>query len=344
MILTRSPFYNNQSHPNNFITSVDFTLTVGTGSTSAITQLDVPYTFSKPKPSSSTTNSFIDISPYIRDYFQFAPMTLTGTTDPEVRASASQSVLVAKCEASFVDSIGSNEDNVSTTYIATDGYGYYTEGQNYQPTQKILLSHTEYKADYRGYFVVPLRCETGDANPTVNSTEVTLSFSDTNTNYVKYLVIPCANYSDLITVAFEGETITIDLVEECKYNVNEVQFINRFGVFEVLHFYKAQKDTLSFNRETFKGNYTNGTSYTTTAHQIKKYNSRANKKFTVETGFLGQEYNTTMEELCLSEHVWSNGVPVNVVKNSLDLKTRLVDGLITYSIDFEYAYDEVNNV
>lgn len=343
MILTRSPFYFNQAHPNNYITSIDFALTVGTGSTSSITSIG-NYTFTKANPSSGTTNTYIDISPYIRDYFQYTPMSFTGTTSNEVRASGARSVLVVEATASFNDSLGSTEDDETSTYIATDGYGFYRDGQNHQPDNKILLSHTEYKSDYRGYFIVPLRAESGDSNPTVNSVEVSLSFTDTNTNYVKYLVIPCANYSDTITVSFEGDSITIELVEECKYSVNEIQFINRYGVFEVIHFYKAQKDSISFSSENFKNNRTNGTSYDTDAHQIKRYNVRSNKKFTVETGFLNEGYNQTLEELCLSEHVWSNGVPVNPVKNSLNLKTRIVDKLITYSLDFEYAFDQVNNV
>jgi hypothetical protein len=70
----------------------------------------------------------------------------------------------------------------------------------------------------------------------------------------------------------------------------------------------------------------------------------SNKKIKIETGFLNEDYNATIQELLQSEKVWMNGNPINVVSNSLEFKTRLIDKLISYSIDFEYAYDEINNV
>lgn len=343
MILTRSPYYFNQVHPNAYITSIDFTVLAGTGSTSSITEID-SYTFNKPNPSSTATNTYIDISPYIRDFYQYEPMDFTGTTDPEVRASGTRSVLLVHATAGFNDSLGSTEDDVSQKFIATDGYGGYLEGQNYEPTNKILLSHTEYRADYRGFFIVPLRVGIGDGNPTVNAVEVDIDFTDNYQNYAKYLVIPCANYSGTITVEFEGDSIQIELIEECKYDVQEVQFLNRFGVFEILHFYKAKKESLTFDYDNFKNNYTNGTSYSTTVHQLKRYNVTGNKKFTMETGFLNEAHNSTIQELLMSEYVWMGGAPVNVTKKSLDMKRRIIDKNISYSLDFEYAFDEMNNV
>jgi hypothetical protein len=151
-------------------------------------------------------------------------------------------------------------------------------------------------------------------------------------------------YSDTITVAYNGETVTIEPIEECKYDVNEVQFLNRYGALEILHFYKAQKERISVQGDTFKNNYTNGTSYTTYVHQNKRINVSGNTKTTIETGPLSENYNATIKELMLSEFVWLNGKPVNIASDSLEYKTRLVDRLISYSIDFEYAYDEISNV
>ena len=207
------------------------------------------------------------------------------------------------------------------------------------------MSHQNYKADARGYFIVPLRCESGDANPTVDGAAVTLGFSNNHNNYVKYIVIPLADYSGNIDVLFGGESINIEIIEECKYDVQEIQFLNRFGVLESLHFYKAAKESLSTTSEDFKNNYVTGaTSWDVQKHQMQKYNVKSNRRINIETGFLNQYYNQTLSELMQSEKVWLNGKPINVKSNSLDFKTRIVDKLITYSIDFEYAYDEINNI
>ena len=343
MILNRSPFHYNVVYPNVYVTSIDFEIIVGTGSTTTVVPVET-YTASQPNPSSSTTNTWIDLSPFIRDLYTFTPLDFTGVSVAEMRTSGANSVLMVEVTASTIDSIGSNEDDVSNKYICTDGYGYYTDGQNYQPSQKILLSHTTYKADARGYFIVPLRAASGDGNPTVNAVEVALSFTDNNQNYVKYLVVPLSAYSGTVAVVFEGETINIEIIDECKYPVNEIQFINRFGVFEAVHFYKAKKETVNVKGETFKNTYTNGVSYDVQKHQYQKFNVVANKTIRIETGFLNEDYNATIQELISSEHVWIDGNPVNIRSNSLELKTRIVDKLISYSIDFDYAYDEISNV
>jgi hypothetical protein len=74
MILSRSPFYYNVVHPNAFVTSVDFTLVVAEGSLATPTALQT-YNFTKLKPSDTTTNTYIDIAPYIRDSYNNQPIT-----------------------------------------------------------------------------------------------------------------------------------------------------------------------------------------------------------------------------------------------------------------------------
>lgn len=68
----------------------------------------------------------------------------------------------------------------------------------------------------------------------------------------------------------------------------------------------------------------------------------------IETDFLNEDYNQTIEQLMLSEVAWirSGNVtrPINVDTSSLEYKTRVVDKLISYSISFEYANNVINNV
>ncbi len=341
MIFTRSPYYYNVPFPNDFVVSVDFTVIVGDGSLGAINPIET-YEITKPRPGDDWTNLWIDIADFIRPLYNYTPLVTVGTLTPEAREN--NEVLLTSVTAEINDTVGSTEPALSNKYIATDGYGYYTEGQNFNPNKKILLSHTEYKADARGWFIVPLSCNASSPDPTINAVSVPLNYVDNANNYVKYLVIPMANYSGSVDVAFDGEAIQIELIEECKYDVNEIQFINKYGVFESIHFYKAKKETLTIQSESFKSAFTDGVSYDTKAHQIRKYNVTSNKRISIETGFLSETYNITIQELLQSEHVWKDGVPVNVRTESLELKTRFVDGLVSYGILFDYAYDEINNV
>ena len=340
MIGTRTPFYYNVDFPNDFVTNIDYTLIIGGGEINNIVPIKTE-TFNKPNNGASN-NAWIDISPFIRDYYNYTPIVTSGTIANEIRTN--NEVLLAQVTAEINDSIGSSIPNQVNKYIASDGYGYYGEGQNFNTAKKILLTHTAYKADARGWFIVPLNCNSGSPNPEVNSVPVLLNFTEGADNYVKYLVIPIDNYTGVITVSFDGETIEIEIINECKFPVNEVQFINKYGVFEAVHFYKAKKENFTTTSEMYKSQFTNGVSYDTKQHQIKKYNVGSNKKVSIETGFLNQDYNDTIEELMQSENVWIDGVPVNVTTQNLPLKTREVDKLISYNIEFEYAFDQISSV
>jgi hypothetical protein len=58
--------------------------------------------------------------------------------------------------------------------------------------------------------------------------------------------------------------------------------------------------------------------------------------------------NETFRQLLLSERVWSfdSGVytPLNVKSKSLEYKSRAKDRLINYEIEFEFSFNEINDV
>ena len=111
-----------------------------------------------------------------------------------------------------------------------------------------------------------------------------------------------------------------------------------------MHFYKNVQHTIDFKDQKFKRAFVNDTGYDPKMPQIERYAVMSNRKATVETGFLTEAYATTLQELLQSEHVWAGEVPINPTTRSLTVLNRRADGLINYSIDFEYAYDEINNV
>ena len=166
------------------------------------------------------------------------------------------------------------------------------------------MTNTTYKADGRGLFIVPLQCESGDANPTVNAVEVSLNFTDTNTNYVKYLIVYMPDYTSNVTVAFEGESITIEPITECRFPIQFLQFVNRYGVIEGIHMYKAIKESVNFERKTHYNNYTNGSTYDIDKHQYKNFDTVWRESFKAATGPLSESYNETIEQLLASEWVW----------------------------------------
>ena len=58
--------------------------------------------------------------------------------------------------------------------------------------------------------------------------------------------------------------------------------------------------------------------------------------------------NDTIEELFLAENVWirfdGKTLPITPKSKSLQLKTSLNDKLINYTVNFEFAFNKLNNV
>jgi hypothetical protein len=50
----------------------------------------------------------------------------------------------------------------------------------------------------------------------------------------------------------------------------------------------------------------------------------------------------------LSEHVWADDtstvLPINLKSNTLQFKKSVNDKLITYTVQFDYAFDKINNI
>jgi len=93
---------------------------------------------------------------------------------------------------------------------------------------------------------------------------------------------------------------------------------------------------------------TDALTYNFYERQEGRYNIKAKTKIELNTGFVLEDMNSTIEELFLSENVWitesSNVYPIIPQTQELVYKTRLNDKLINFSVEFKYAYNEFNIV
>ena len=142
--------------------------------------------------------------------------------------------------------------------------------------------------------------------------------------------------------------LTVDNIEECKYDPYKVTFVNKFGALQDLWFFKRTNETLSTKTEKFKRNIVVGGSYDTSRHQQKILTKNGSEKLTLNTGFYPEEYNEVFKQMQLSEDCWieinSQTLPINVSSSSLNYKTHLNDKLINYTIEIDFAFDTINNI
>ena len=130
---------------------------------------------------------------------------------------------------------------------------------------------------------------------------------------------------------------------EPKYTPSVMQFVNKNGVWESITFFKRSTSdlntTTSEYRKSLGSSSASGFSYDTTAHKYQRINTNGRKRFTLNTGWVGEDYDTLMEQMLMSERVMLDGLPVNVTTSSLTLQKVVNDKTINYTIEVEEAFD-----
>lgn len=236
-------------------------------------------------------------------------------------------------------------------YLCLYGYGYFQELYNPQPTSNVLIdgnSHTHLRGfDSRVHFL------TRDLTTlTVNGVGVTVSL-DEDFNYNNIASINLNDYDTsattltlVFTYPLETRTVIYTVKEECKYEVVNCVFINKYGLPQSVFFTKAQKRSDEIESSDYRGLISEFGVYNTAEHVYKTFNSNGRTKVSCNTDYLNENENENFRQLLLSEQVWliENGVinPATLDKKSIEYKTGLVDKLIQYAVDFKYSFDIIN--
>ena len=308
------------------------------------------YTKTIINPTASTGNSKINIARLISDFIEFEPQksNVTGVIDGNNNQWVKTSVTYE------------NDATVqqATTSLFSLGYSYGYEGENITTiSNNVLITPQDYKVDRSGVFVVPILAdESTDESLTVKSypdNEINFSAdalaTTDSSELVKYIWVQCdeTTTDTYIEVVYNGQTTTLLLQDECKYTPVDIFFQNKEGAEQSLTFFKEQKEDISITSEEFE----NGTTQPADGyHQFVRYNVQARSGLSLNSGFLDEEMNDVFTQLLMSERIWIFDVknyeftPLNIKSKQLEYKTRQKQRLINYEINFEYSYNEINNI
>ena len=238
------------------------------------------------------------------------------------------------------------------TYIATDGYGYFEDGTNPELSRHALISAENIYLPESTAGKLPIFAE-GVGKVTIDSVDTQITDNGNTNQKIQYVNIP----SDSSTIQIYDtddttllKTISVTNLCEPKYTPYKVTFANKYGAFQDLYFFKKTLETTNVTDETFKRNtIANATStYQTYEGQRQRYNVNSQTSLSMNTGFVKEDMNQTIEELFFSENVWiryeGKTLPIIPSSKSLQYKTVLNDKLINYTVDFQFAFDRINNV
>lgn len=138
-------------------------------------------------------------------------------------------------------------------------------------------------------------------------------------------------------------TITYTTVCEPKYTPVRCDFINRFGGWQTIVFFKSQTKSFDFKNSDFKTLPENW-DYNPSEAGTKSLNFEAAESIKLNTGWVAENYVDLLFDLCVSETVLLDGIPAKVKTKSMPYKTAIKDRNINYEIDFEYTYNLINDV
>jgi len=176
-------------------------------------------------------------------------------------------------------------------------------------------------------------------------------------------VISYQEYTDVETSkTVDGILLTIKRISCTKYGIGtKVTFVNRFGVLQDLWFFLKEVKTMAKTKESYKANTlaysaeAASPTYSQSDPTVKILNTQAKQSHIHSSGYYPEFANKYFEELLLSENVWITReriqqpntpeiIPVVVKNSNMTYKTSVNDRLIEYTIEFEDAFDYINNV
>ena len=324
------------------LNKVELDIYIYTGLSSAHSG-NLKYQLSKTRISSQDNITF-EISNLVRDYINH-----------NFNNDYPSDTVWVRTEARLYDPDGTEFSSGSPdvdTYIAKDGYGYFEDGINPQLSDNLLMTSNNIYLNEGETGKLPIFAQ-GVGKVRINSTDTQITDNGNSNQKIQYITIP----TDATTIQVYDtddstvlRTVKVHHICEPKYTPFKVTFLNKYGAYQDLYFFKRTDESFEVTDERFKRNTVDldAITYNTYQGQNARYNVKAKSSLKMNTGFILEDMNSTIEELFLSEECWirfeSKTLPVIPKDKQLTFKTSLGEKLANYTINFEFAFNKINDV
>lgn len=305
------------------------------------------YSFTKTIPSTLIDTFTIDISPFCLDY-----ISTTNYTDGAAEVQANNGDWCYCRVKLYEDSVLVDAGGGYThDFICFNGFGYFLDGQNPSVTSSMMEAGTYYANETGnpggiGYF------DNGAvAGAGVQAKYTGLTTGGTTTLSANYTV----GYFPMLHSSYASEGNKVEYMEnsiviktyyveaECenKYTTIDCDFINRYGFWQRLTFFKNSEE--SFSRTSKPYNLmSDDTDYSTKTNRRQEFNINGKLMITCNSGWVSEEHDEVIKDLMLSPRILLNDVPANIKTGSMKIQTHLTDKVINYQVQFEYSHNQRN--
>lgn len=224
-----------------------------------------------------------------------------------------------------------NDDNTSYEYTATEADVYETKAE-----ERVLLFPS------------------GVAN--LSNFKASQGWSGTAPYRTKYYDIQLV---DGLGSVIESQRIYNSC--EAKYDPISLYFVNRYGAWDSMTFFKKSETSLSVSKSTYDqvigSAGASGYTWGNQARGKTSYNHEARQSMTLNTGFVGEDFSQVMEEILMSEYVLmvydrttsrsgstydiaQSQRAVNILTDSITMQKHVNDKTINYTLAIEMANPE----
>jgi len=131
---------------------------------------------------------------------------------------------------------------------------------------------------------------------------------------------------------------------EAKYTPVTIDFINKYGAWQREFFFKASKNTLAIESSDYNVMQSSVSSYDVLQGQKKSFNTNGKETISVNSGYVTEDFSSNIKQLLMSERILVDNKPAICKTKSLELMKNINNHMINYSLEFEFAYNTINNV
>ena len=339
-----------------------------------------------------------DIAPFLENLFDQKTTNLDTDTFTTLSSDSLLWVEVDYDIEYLDDPFVVNDTGTTTRFLATDGYSDFVDGANKDIGRAILMeARDKYLYELDTYNMPIYLGDVGSSYETdavkvkivgddATSDEVTITIGTGEDAEDRVLLFPVGIpnlqnylYNEGLTSLTEPRTLdyydvqildsTDTVVDsrrfyvqcEPKYTPIQLQFINRYGMWESLTFFKASRQSVGVTKESYRqvvgSADSSGYDWNTYSRGARTYNHSITKRTTLNTGFVDEGMIDTIEDMLMSDYVLmtidrttyrvadtyvigQDFRAVTIDTQSVAVQKHINDRTINYTLDVSFATPE----
>jgi hypothetical protein len=287
------------------------------------------YTFTKQVPSPTQTKLSWNVSNLAQGFIKpIAPFNVIEPLEEQVDTWCYMRIISYSDDVEVLDEL----------YICLNGYTSYLSGYNQGTDAEVILLANEDIKNYVKDFATTYVNVFFDAGTyTYETSSETFTIIVSEATMYKLPILGINNYID--------EVFYINAEELCEpiYTPIVCTFINRFGGWQYLTFFKANQQGIDVKSKDYNL-LPSSIDYNPLQGIKQRFNFQGTQKIKCNTGWVDENYSELIQDLMLSQVVLLDNKPAIVKSQSFDIKTHLKDKNINYEIEFEFNYGLINDV